>query len=167
MLPFGKPGADPEGYAKVLKEHMSGVDRGHDSDGNKDYLFTREWTRIQTVDEATTFVKKIWNLTTVAERKYIYAVYRGRSTAAAAVDVIKERIRDAQAHVDDLERTREEESQSQEIKDKVKDACMKKYGVPNYSQTELFKKQMTDIMAALSEKGRQLVWHDMGLIVFQ
>jgi hypothetical protein len=109
MLPFGKPGADPVGYAKVLEEHMTGEDRRRDPDGNKDYLFTWEWTRIQTVEEAMTFVKKIWNLTTVAERKYIYAVYRGRSTAAAAVDVIRERIREAQAHVDDLERTREEE----------------------------------------------------------
>jgi hypothetical protein len=105
MLPFGKPGADPVGYAKVLEEHM----KGDTDDDTKDYLFTWEWTRIQTVEEATTFVEKIWKRTTVAERKYIYAVYRGRSTAAAAVDVIRERILEAQADVDELERTREEE----------------------------------------------------------
>lgn len=107
MLPGGDVKADPATYISVLEQMGTEEEDGdHEFSTKADYLFTREWSHITTVSQAVTFVRKLWDLTTPNERRYIYCVYHGISTAVDAISVLQDRADDLERMIQQLEAER-------------------------------------------------------------
>lgn len=107
MLPGGDPNADSREYVDNLDRYLAGLHA--DDDLMREYLFTREWIQIDSDAKADAFVRKLWTLMTVNERRYVYHVYRGLPTAPVAVDILLDKIAELEEYSNRLELEREEE----------------------------------------------------------
>lgn len=89
-------------YLESLRDFPVGeVDRNdHESVQMSDYLFTREWSSVRTVDQAEAFLAKLLPMTTENEREYIYDVYRGARASEYAVRVLEERAAEIEADIE-------------------------------------------------------------------
>jgi hypothetical protein len=92
-FPGGAASAERSRYMEVLKrfeDESLNLDYHRDR-MTLDYLFTHEWTRISTVDDAYVFVEKLWKMMTHNERKYVYNLYHGRNTLPESIAMLEER----------------------------------------------------------------------------
>lgn len=110
MFPGGDPRADKGEYMRTMDSFMSGrIGRG-DHDMMADYLFTREITQIKTLEDATTFVNKLWVTLSTNEKRYVLDVYHGRNAAVSNMLIIQEKLFAMRDYIARLERAREAET---------------------------------------------------------
>ena len=106
MFPGGDPSANPVEYLNMMKYFLGGQVTREDYNDLSDYLFTREISSIQTVQDASAFIEKLWVMLTPIEKMYIYNVYHGLSTAVSNMKVIESNLNELQDYTSRLEQAR-------------------------------------------------------------